>query len=264
MKLNNDKAIRKIAKELGVIAGSKSLPRVFPNLKSSYKGGQIIELLSGCKSKKQKQVVLQKIFSLHLDLSKTIIEEIEPSLNKLGFTLSNGVILENNNKTTKSLKNKAIKITKKYSKNSSLISETLIRKGEKLSEAYFAIYLIENHLRLFIWKLAGKSNRKLAKFLNKDDRKKINGRKKQESDNKWLSLRKDSNLFYLDIDDLAKLIQRNWSSFSGHFPDQNSIRTKIDEITLIRNRVAHSNSSITETEKKALELYMDQLFMQIK
>jgi len=117
---------------------------------------------------------------------------------------------------------------------------------------------------LFIWKLAGKSNRKLAKLLNKDDKKKINDRKKQESNNKWLPLRKDNNLFYLDIDDLAKLIQRNWSIFADYFSNQDSIKTKIGEITLIRNRIAHNNSFITETEKNGLEVYMDQIFMQIK
>lgn len=261
----NDKAIDKIARELGVVIGLKSIPRVFPNLKSEYKRGQIRELLHGCKNKNQKLIVLQKLFSLHQNLSKTILEEIEPSLNRLGFILSNGVVLEiKNKKSNKSLKNKAIKITKKYAKKSFLISESLIKKGEKLSEAYLTIYLIENHLRLFIWKIAGKSNRKLTKLLNKDDIKKINDRKNKEKTNKWLSLRKDSNLFYLDIDDLGRLIQRNWPLFTKYFPDQDSIRVKINEITLMRNRIAHSNSSISETEKKVLEVYMDQLFMQIK
>ncbi len=270
MGLSRKQAIDKIAREMGRVQGLKSLPKIFPDLKETEYGykitktNHITEVLTKCKSTSQRFTTLQKIFSLHPDLSKTIIGEIEPALKTLGFNYQDGVIIESKKRLDKSLKTKATRITSRYSRISSLISKALVNKGEKLSEAYFTVYLIENHLRLFIWKTVGKSNTKLSRLLTTGDRRKINDRKQQEKINKWLSLRKKSDLFYLDIDDLGKLIQRNVTVFSPFFSDLNALRTKIDEISLIRNRVAHNNSSITETEKKALELYMDQLFMQIK
>lgn len=265
-----NKAINKIARELGNIKGAVSLPRIFPHLEmESYgykipKSSHIVNLLNSSKSKNSKFVVLQKIFAQHRGLSQTIIEEIKPALNKLGFDYKDGVIVELATKGVQTFKRRVQNTTRKYSRSSSLISESIFRKGEKLSNAYLAIYLIENHLRLFVWKTLGKSNRKLVRYLSQKEKKKINDRKQLETQNKWLPLRRDSNLFYLDLDDLAPILQRNWVIFQKFFPDQPWIATKIQEIVLIRNRIAHNNSSISDTEKKALELYMEQIYKQIQ
>ena len=167
-------------------------------------------------------------------------------------------------KTNISLKSSSLKTIRKYSNKSRLITESVYKKGEKLAEAYIVIYSIENHLRLFIWKIAGKSNKKLSVLLGKKEKEKIHNRKTQERQNQWLAIRKDCDLFYLDIDDLGTIIQRNWARFVEYFPTEHWIKTKIDEISAIRNRIAHNNSFVTTIEKKALELYMNQIFEQIK
>lgn len=271
MKYKNKKdAIQKIARELGIIKGTLSLPKIFHELEESEdpyritKHTHIINLLSHTKTKKYMYPVLQKIFSVHQFLPKTVREEIEPALNKLGFTQNDGALMMLDEKKDRNLKTNSLRINQKYSKNSSLISNSIARKGEKLSNAYFAIYLIENHLRLFVWKLAGKSNRKLSKLLNEKDKKKIAERKNLEKQNKWLPLRKDSNLFYLDIEDLGVFIQRNWIIFKKYFSDEHWIKIKIEEVGQIRNRVAHCNSFVSPIETKTLELYMEQIFKQIQ
>jgi hypothetical protein len=265
-----NEAIAKIARELGSIKGAVSLPKIFPHLETeSYgykipKSSHIVDLLSSSKSKNEKFVVLQKIFAQHRSLSQIIVKEIKPALNKLGFDYKDGVIVELIAKRAKTFKMKVSSTTRKFSQNSSLISESIFRKGERLSDAYLAIYLIENHLRLFIWKVVGKSNRKLSRYLGIEERRKISNRKTQEKQNKWLPLRKDSNLFYLDVEDLGCIMQSNWTIFKKYFPDPNWIIVKIQEVALIRNRIAHNNSSISDTEKKALELYMEQIYSQIQ
>ncbi len=265
-----NKAINKIARELGNIQGAVSLPKVFPHLEvESFgykisKNSHIVNLLSSSKSKNDKFILLQKIFALHRGLSQTVVEEIKPALNKLGFDYKDGVIVELIAKRAQTFKRKVLSTTKKYSQNSSLISESIFRKGEKLSDAYLAIYLIENHLRLFIWKIIGKSNRKLSRYIGIKEKRRISNRKTHEKQHKWLPLRKDSDLFYLDVEDLGSVLQVNWTTFKKFFPDQNWIIAKIQEIALIRNRIAHNNSNISDTEKKALELYMEQIYNQIQ
>lgn len=267
---SHKEAVEKIARELGRISGSKSLPKIFPGLQKEQfgytipKSSHITELLTKNKTKQQRFVVLQKIFGVHCSLNEALTKEIKPALNKLGFDYKDGAIMEFKVKQTKSLKNNVKITTRRYAKKSFLISDAMLRRGEKLAEAYLAIYLIENHLRLFIWKVLGKSNRKISKKLGQKEKRKINDRKKLERRNKWIPLRKDSNLFYLDIEDLSSIIQMNWSLFKTHFPDQHWITTKIQEVAIIRNRIAHNNSSITEIEKKTLELYVEQIFNQIK
>lgn len=267
---NQKEAINKIARELGQVRGTVSLPKTFSSLKKEAygrtipKSSHIVNLLATHRGQKKRFEVLQKIFALHLNMDQTMVRELRPALNKLGFEYKNGVIVKFNLKMSSNLRTRARSKIRKYSKSSSLISEAIFEKGDKLSSSYLVIYLIENHLRLFIWKVAGKSNRKLFRIINNKERSKIADRKKKERQNRWIPLRKDSNLFYLDIEDLGTIIQRNWAIFKTHFPDQHWINTKIQEVSLIRNRIAHNNSFISDTEKKALELYMDQIFHQIK
>jgi abortive infection bacteriophage resistance protein len=92
-------------------------------------------------------------------------------------------------------------------------------------------------------------------------REKIRRRKVDAEKNKWLPIRGEG-LFYLDIEDLGKIIQNNWELFKNFFPDQPWITQKIKEIQDIRNLVAH-NSYVGETERNLLKLYYNQILKQI-
>lgn len=69
-------------------------------------------------------------------------------------------------------------------------------------------------------------------------------------------------MFYLDIEDLGKIIQNNWELFKNFFPEQHWITQKIKEIQDIRNLVAH-NSYVGETERNLLKSYYNQILKQI-
>lgn len=86
--------------------------------------------------------------------------------------------------------------------------------------------------------------------------------KKEEKQNKWLPLRGDKDIYYLDFIDLAKLIQNNWEFFKTYFPSQGWISTKIDELYKVRGLIAH-NSYAGDDEKDMVALYYKQIVKQI-
>jgi hypothetical protein len=87
-------------------------------------------------------------------------------------------------------------------------------------------------------------------------------RKQNEQLNKWMSVRGGSDLFYLDFKDLADVITNNWPLFSGCFPDQAWIRTKIEEMANCRNLVAH-NSYLQEHERDVLRTNFTSIIRQV-
>jgi len=139
---------------------------------------------------------------------------------------------------------------------SKILPEDIKRKGKEMAEVYLYLYSVENSLRLFIEKVAkdefGDSYFSQLR-LNTGISRSINNRKNEEIFKKWISLRGDSELFYLDFKDLGTIIQNNWNLFSSYFPDQNWINTKIKELSDCRNLVAH-NSFISEHEKAVIRV----------
>lgn len=139
--------------------------------------------------------------------------------------------------------------------NVSWLPEDIYDKSLEMSETYLYLYCIENTLRKFI------GDAFINKYgMNYNDqitvphsvKKKITDRKSSETQNKWLSQRGDDFLFYLDFKELADLILNNWNDvFKDHFPSQQWISIKIDELGNIRNLVAH-NSYINTHDKRVL------------
>ena len=86
--------------------------------------------------------------------------------------------------------------------------------------------------------------------------------KKDEAQNKWLPLRGDKDIYYLDFIDLSKLILNNWEYFKKYFPTQSWISTKIEELYKVRCLIAH-NSYAGEDEKELVSLYYKQIIKQI-
>lgn len=147
-----------------------------------------------------------------------------------------------------------------------LLPKDIRIKGKEMSEAYVLLYCIENSLRIFIEKIC--ANQYGDDFIQKikistDSKRKISKRKSDEEKNKWLSFRGGNDLFYLDLDDLGKVIINNWDIFSGFFPNQNWIVGKIEEISKCRNLIAH-NSYLKRDEVNLLALYYKQILKQIQ
>lgn len=148
------------------------------------------------------------------------------------------------------------------------LGEELIEKGKKMANAYIIVYCLENFLRIFIdCKLTDfyGSDYESKNVFSKKTRNRANDRKKEESANRWLAIRGDKILYYLDFAELPDVItlEDNWNNiFKNYFPSQDWIKSKLDELYQIRNRIAH-NSYLDDNSFKTLELYYHQIISQI-
>lgn len=146
-----------------------------------------------------------------------------------------------------------------------ILSDEIKEKGKEMSELYITLYCIENSLRDFIDKTL--SAELGEDYFNKitvpnDLQKGITTRQSEEKQNKWLPLRGDKELYYLDFTDLSKLILNNWEYFKKYFPSQGWISTKLEELYKVRCLIAH-NSYAGNDEKDLVGLYYKQIVRQI-
>ncbi len=146
-----------------------------------------------------------------------------------------------------------------------LLTTDLLNKCFEMSETYIYMYAIENTLRIFIENVCLKKYGEdyLSKInLTKPVVNKINNRKTDILDKKWLSLKRSSDIYLLDFVELGLIIKVNWNDFKEYFPSQDFIIPKIDEIADVRNRIAH-NSYIGEIERAMLKTYYNMILAQI-
>ena len=145
------------------------------------------------------------------------------------------------------------------------IPEDVLVKGKEMMKVYLYLYAIENYLRLFIERICTRAYGQdyFSKLtLTKNIRDTINGRKRNEQVNRWISVRGNSDLFYLDFIELSVLIQNNWELFKGYFPDQSWISSKLSELYGIRNLVAH-NSYVSDHERNILQVTFRSIVKQL-
>lgn len=148
----------------------------------------------------------------------------------------------------------------------SLLPDDLKDEGRNMGEAYVFLYCVENSLRLFIDATLRQqygANYFEKMQSNKSIRSKVAIRKQSEEENQWLPARGQVEIFYLDFGDLGNIIQNNWDSFSHSFPNLTWITQRINELSSIRNLVAH-NSMIAKTERDVIRLYYIQIMRQIE
>ena len=140
-----------------------------------------------------------------------------------------------------------------------------IDQGNEMAEIYYNIFIFENFLRMFIEKIAKDEFgtnfwKKLS--VNKKINEKIKGRKDDEKNKKWMSVRGDSNLFYTDLLDLKTIISSNWSLFLHLFPKEQWITFKLEELYDLRNKVAH-NSYLDWNEQQTVGTYITNIYSQL-
>lgn len=145
------------------------------------------------------------------------------------------------------------------------ISNDLIEKGKRMANAYVALYALENHIRNYIdTKLTEKigADYIISIAIPKKLKQGIETRKSQEQSKKWLPLRGDNDLYYLDFIDLADVIANNWDYFKDDIPSQEWIKIKMQDVYDIRCLIAH-NSYISDDNIQLLESTTKQIISQL-
>ena len=145
------------------------------------------------------------------------------------------------------------------------ISDDLIKKGKRMANAYVALYVLENHIRNYIdTKLTEKigADYIISIAIPKKLKQGIETRKSQEQSKKWLPLRGDNDLYYLDLIDLADVIANNWDYFKDDIPSQEWIKIKMQDVYDIRCLIAH-NSYISDDNIQLLESTTKQIISQL-
>lgn len=93
-------------------------------------------------------------------------------------------------------------------------------------------------------------------------RKKVDDRRAKEGLNRWHVERGAHPINYTDFGDLRSLLQNNWPDFEDLFPDQNWVLSRIGELELSRNVIAHSNE-LDDRELSRLRLYLQDWVRQV-
>lgn len=134
----------------------------------------------------------------------------------------------------------------------------------EMAEIYQYIYVFENILRYIIKnELSSKyGDVWWDKCVSSAIKYNVKGRKQGEDKDRWHIKRGADNIYYTDLDDLGKIIDKNWDDFKAIFPKQHWIKARIEEITKSRNIVAHSNK-LSDKEKARIRMYYDDLIKQI-
>jgi hypothetical protein len=93
-------------------------------------------------------------------------------------------------------------------------------------------------------------------------RKKVDDRRQKEGANRWHVARGVHAIYYTDFGDLRSLLQNNWTDFEDLFPDQNWVLTRIGELELSRNVIAHCNT-LDDREVSRVRLYLQDWIKQV-
>lgn len=137
------------------------------------------------------------------------------------------------------------------------ITPELIEKGREMAESYALLYVIENSLRIFLIKtfeLNYGPNYMDQIKITSDIRKNVDSRKKDEKDKKWLSVRGDSDIYYMDFIDLRSLVCNNYAIFQTYFSDLEAFKSKMNEMYQCRNKIGHG-SYLDISERNLLGVY---------
>jgi hypothetical protein len=134
----------------------------------------------------------------------------------------------------------------------------------KMGAVYQAFFCFENTVRELV-------EDRLAERLGSDwwtkgttttIRKKVTDRRDKEQANRWHSPRGDSEIAYADFGDLSLMITNNWEQFDDLFPDQDWVKTRLSDLEMSRNVIAH-NGVLNGREITRITLYLKDWVMQV-
>lgn len=145
------------------------------------------------------------------------------------------------------------------------LSDKIRREAGEMSGVYPIIYIFENSVRNVISLVLKKKYGEnwWDTQVNTTIQGKVKNRMDKEAANRWHGRRGAAPIFYTDINHLLSIIMNNWADFAGLFPDQDWLKSRIKEIEMSRNIVAHNNP-LDKHDIRRIEVYFEDWLKQIK
>lgn len=196
-----------------------------------------------------------------IDVSKILPEE---ELAKLR-TLRETKIVVKEGKEKKLPQEITIDVVKEFRVRDPFLPKRMIEEAKDMAKVYPIVYLFENSVRNLI-KIVLEKKYGQNWWDNKVPlavRQEVEKRLVKEKENRWHGKRGAHKIFYTNIGDLNSIITTNWKDFEELFPSQAWIKSRIDEIELSRNVIAHNNP-LSERDIKRLKIYFEDWINQIK
>lgn len=167
------------------------------------------------------------------------------TLEELKKFTFNGMLIED---TLFNIQRKGIPVKEGISQTPvSRITETdfspiIWKQSQEMASVYSLIYCIENTLRNFIVdRLSEKHGIDWwEKCISNNIKSSAEKLRNSEEKNKYHSTRGDSPIHYTLLDNLAQIIISNWDEFSDIIPNQAWIISRMDDLTMCRNVIAHT------------------------
>lgn len=146
-----------------------------------------------------------------------------------------------------------------------LLPSRIFEEAKKMAECYPIFYVFENSIRNFILSIM---KRKYGENwwrdkVSKKIQDKVEKRIKKEKENRWHHRRGTHPIFYTDFGDLKDIINGNWDTFRRYFPNQHWIISRLNDLELSRNIIAHSNP-LPQKEIKRIKMYFEDWIKQIR
>lgn len=122
------------------------------------------------------------------------------------------------------------------------------------NEVYPILYVFENSAREIIARVlkSAYGDKWWDKVASASEKNSVAARKAKEGAEAWHSQRNAHPIYYTDLAELAKIVNRQWKHFKVIFPRANWFDGLVDDMAVSRNEVAHMNP-IKKDDVKHLE-----------
>ena len=176
--------------------------------------------------------------------------------------------------TNRGIKNQAVFVSQDAVKSNNdkeserkipFISKQTGIEAAEMAKIYPTLYLFENSVRNLVLTIMNKkygSNWWGSKITTPVE-KNVEGRIKDEENNRWHGKRGAHKIFYTDMDDLKSIIIKNWDDFKGVFPSQQWFGSIIENIERSRNIVAHNNP-LSKKDIRRIKINFEDWIDQVK
>lgn len=196
--------------------------------------------------------------NLGIDIAKFLTKE---ELKELRATPTEIKVVE-----TKSISKVSELKIKGIPKNIPFVDNKIKKDCKDMIETYSLFYLLENSIRNFILDTFDSEFHSIDWWdgkVTKRIKDKVKERMEKEDENRWHAKRGDHPIFHTNFGDLKDIIINNWDIFKKYLPNQNWIVSRLQELELSRNIIAHNNP-LPKDETKRIKLYFRDWIKQIK